>query len=352
MRVLQLTTDLRFAGAERVIVNLARGLRVRGIDCAVAGLFKGGRPVGRTAQVLRREGFPVYCAGIERKWMAWRLAGLRRFVLDWQPDLLHCHMFHGNAAGALLRNWSLRCPLLWTHHGREGGALRRSFYRLAGPLPDCQVYVSRAMRSYYRGVAGRARREGVIQDGIDLKPYRSVQPRSGPVFGALGRLIPEKGFDVLIRAFARLAGENETVELRIAGDGPQGHALRKLIGRYGLEGRAELVGFVEDVPGFLGGISVFVMPSRREGFGLALVEALAAGLPCVASRVDSLAEVGGDAVTWVPPEDAGALYRAMKRQVDSPVREGQVRARRERALRFSRRRMTDAYLRLYRCLLE
>jgi len=346
LRVLQLTTDLRLAGAERVVIALARGLRARGVECAVAGLFEGGEERGRARAVLEEEGFPVYCAGMERKRRLHRLAGLRRFAAGWRPDLTHCHMFHGNAAGALLRLSGVPAALVWTHHTIERRPLpwRRAFCRLFGRLADCRVSVSDAVLRHQRG----ARRQEVVHDGLELAPFLAVQSRPGSVFGAVGRLIPGKGFDVLVRAFAGLARQD--ARLRIAGEGPERVALTALAQREGVADRVELAGFVEDVPAFLSGVNVFVNPTRGEGFGLALLEAMAAGLPCIASRVDSLPEVGGDCVTWVPAGDAGALGAAMAAALRTPRPAQKIAAQRARAARFSAEAMVERYLVLYRSL--
>ncbi len=177
MRVLQLTTDLRLAGAERVVIALARGLRARGIECAVAGLFEGGEERGRARAILEDEGFSVYCAGMERKHRLHRLVGLRRFVRDWRPDVIHCHMFHGNAAGALLRLTGVPGALVWTHHTIERRRLpwRRAFDRVFGRLADCRVSVSEAVQAHQRG----ARRKEVIHDGLELAPFLAVEPQAG-----------------------------------------------------------------------------------------------------------------------------------------------------------------------------
>ncbi len=352
LRVLQLTTDLRLAGAERVVITLARGLRERGVECAVAGIFEGGEERGRARAILESDGFDVYCAGLERKWRLWRLAGLRRFALDWRPNVLHCHMFHGNAAGVLLRATGLGAPIVWTHHVCERRRLpaRNAFYRLAGRVPEVNVHVSEAVQRFQRGIGGAGRQEAVIHNGIEQAAFRAVSAAGGRVFGALGMLTRQKGFDVLVRAFGRLAQQDPGAELRIGGSGPEEGRLRELVRSLGMEGRVSLVGFVDDVPAFLSGLGVFVNPSRWEGFGLTLLEAMAAGLPCIASRVDSLPEVGGDCVRWVPPEDEGALCAAMRDALSAPHTAEDVARQRGRAARFSAAAMVERYLALYRSL--
>lgn len=351
MRVMQLTTDLRFGGAERVVLELARGLKDRGAQCAVAGLTEGGESPARTRALLERCGVEVYSAGIERRQMVWRLAGLRRFVAAWRPDVLHCHLFHGNVAGALLRLAGLRRRLIWTYHSAPHRPHRNAFYRLLAGLPDCHVYVSQAVQGLRHAVAGRASRELVIYNGIEMAPFLAVEPQGGPVFGAMGRLDPGKGFDVLVRAFSRLCRADDEVALKIAGEGPERSALEDLIRQEGLAHRAALVGFVRNVPEFLSRVNTFVHPSHGEGFGLALLEAMAAGLPCIASRVGSLPEIGGDFVHWVRPGDVEQLCAQMRRLRRAPYSMDDVARQRSAVSRFSRQAMTEGYLRLYESLL-
>jgi glycosyltransferase involved in cell wall biosynthesis len=347
-----LTTDLAMGGAERTIINLAECLRERGVRCAVAGLFEGGRGEARCR--LEEEGFQTFCAGLETPRHAWRLWQLRRFVKGWRPDVLHAHLFHGHAAAALLRLTGLSAPAVWTHHAAppEAWPLRQAFYRFFSRAAAVQVYVSEAVRDYHHRTAGVGARESVIHNGIDLEPFLAIEPRPGPVFGAVGRLVPLcKGFDVLIRAFARLCRERADISLRIAGDGPDRGALEELARREGVADRVEFAGFVRDVPAFLAEVNVFVNPSRWEAFGITLVEGMAAGLPCIASHVYGLPEVGNGFVRWVTPGDVNDLHSAMREAAAAEEHPARAAAqRRHVAGRFGRERMAQDYLELYRSL--
>jgi glycosyltransferase involved in cell wall biosynthesis len=113
----------------------------------------------------------------------------------------------------------------------------------------------------------------------------------------------------------------------------------------------EFAGFLEDVPGFLAEVNTFVNPSRWEAFGNTLVEGLAAGLPCIASRIQGLPEIGADLVRWVPPGDVDALARAMEAALAEPPSPETVARQRERMMRlFSRERMARDYVAIYRSL--
>jgi glycosyltransferase involved in cell wall biosynthesis len=356
MRVLMLTTDLALGGVERTIINRAECLREAGVECLVAGLFAERTAPGRAGELLREGGFPVHCAGIERWTDAWRLLALRRLVCESRPDVLHAHLFHGHAAAALLRLSGVGVPTVWSYHAVAPARwpVRRAFYRLLAPLADAHVYVSEAVCDYQLRAGGRPPGGRVIHNGADLGPLLALEPRTGRVFGAVGRMVPlHKGFDVLIRAFARLCREDDEARLRIAGDGPERQSLEELARREGVAGRVHFAGFVTDVAAFLADVNVFVNPSRWEAFGNTLVEGMAAGLPCIASRVGGLVEIGQEFVCWVRPGDASDLYRAMREAAGArPAPERIAAQRAHLAARFSRERMTRDYLELYRSLLR
>jgi len=147
----------------------------------------------------------------------------------------------------------------------------------------------------------------------DTPPPRPVPADSRLIVGA-GRLVPEKGFDVLIRAFAQL--EDPTARLRILGEGPEHGRLSALIAELGLESRAELAGYVPDIRPHLDEARAFVLSSWFEGYGAVLVEALAAGRECVATTcspsVDELVRPM-DADAAVPAGDPAAMARALAR---------------------------------------
>jgi glycosyltransferase involved in cell wall biosynthesis len=138
----------------------------------------------------------------------------------------------------------------------------------------------------------------VIYNGVDLdkffKPVNQLNltNQNQPVWrlGAIGRLTKQKGFDVLIEALAALPKEINW-QCSIAGSGPQASHLNSLITKFGLSNQIKLVGLQTDVPKFLAGLDLLVVPSRWEGLGLVILEAGAAGVPVVASQVDGIVEI-------------------------------------------------------------
>ncbi len=162
----------------------------------------------------------------------------------------------------------------------------------------------------------------VVPNGVDV-PAAPVAPaprkRGGADIGALGRLTEQKGFDVLLEAVGKVVAAGHELDVVVGGSGRRERDL--LAQAQGLPVR--FAGFVSDVPAFLRRLDVFCLPSRREAMPLALLEAMAHGLPCVATDVGAVRSSVGDAALVVPPEDVDALADAL---VDL-VTDGAARAR-------------------------
>ncbi|WP_369135645.1 glycosyltransferase family 4 protein [Modestobacter sp. I12A-02662] len=176
-----------------------------------------------------------------------------------------------------------------------------------------------------------ADRVQVVPNGVDLPAVASGPAgRVPPRVGALGRLTAQKGIDVLLRAVARLVAEGTPVEVVIGGSGRDERELRRAAAGLPVTFR----GFVEDVPGFLTGLDVFCLSSRREALPLVLLEAMAAGLPCVTTDVGGVAAAVGEDALVVPAEDDAALATALGSLLRDPVDAVDLGARaRRRAVR-------------------
>lgn len=344
MRIVQLITSYELWGAERVLLDLSRAVRSRGVDVRVAALREG---TAQLAEALHVEGIPIFHGARHRHapdtW--WRL---RRWVHAQRPDVVHAHLWLAHVMGTLIRPDG--AALVWSHHnlGTHLTGFRGWVNRSLWSRPDAHAFVSDVARGRYRRTLGlpddRAR---VIHNGIPLGAFEQVVPRRGPVIGSMARFIPRKGLDVLLDASARLARERSALRVRLVGDGPEREAIRERARSLGIADRVDILPWTDDVASFLGSLNLFVMPSRDEGFGMALVEALASGVPVVASELPALSEVGGDAVRWVPPGDPGALAEAIRTLPDHAWTGVAIRTRRERAGRFTLERMVDGYMALY-----
>jgi glycosyltransferase involved in cell wall biosynthesis len=175
-------------------------------------------------------------------------------------------------------------------------------------------------------------------------------PADKRVLVAVGRLTPQKGFDLLIDAFARIVGEFPDWRLIIWGEGPDRAALERQIARLGLAGAVQLPGTSASREAWVESAGVFVLSSRYEGFPNATAEAMGAGLPVIAFDCDygprDMID-DGETGLLVRPEDTEALAAAMRRMMDDfPLRESLGRAARQRAADFSPASVTRSWLKL------
>lgn len=196
-----------------------------------------------------------------------------------------------------------------------------------------------------------------ISNGIPLQELATIDrdPDSWKVphlrLGIAGRLNSEKGHEVLLKALAKLKGTFPYLSLKIAGDGPLRSSLQKQTEEMGLKDQVVFMGFQEDMKAFLSGIDIFVLSSHYEGFGLVLVEAMAAGLPVVATDVGGVSEVIVDGKTGivVPPGQEDELALGIEYFLRHPSlayrygQDGRVRAMEN----FSRQQMVARHLELY-----
>ncbi len=175
------------------------------------------------------------------------------------------------------------------------------------------------------------------------------------MFGYVGRLVPIKDLPTLVRAFARVVVTLPASILLIVGDGPLHQAIEQTIAACGLSQRVRLLGWREDLDRVYATLDVGVLSSRNEGTPVALIEAMAAGRPVVATRVGGVADVVADGETGlvVDPDDAEALGEAMTRLgVDPALRQRMgARAREAASTRFRDDRLVEDIDRLYRAAL-
>ncbi len=354
IRVVLMITELRPAGAERVVFELATRLDRTRFEPHVLALWSMGGVDGPFAQHLRGAGVPVHMLRVGSKVDLTRVPKLVKRLRKIAPHILHAHLFHANLVARLVAPLVRRPRVIATHHVVERRSLGPRFFldRFTARLDDETVAVSDAVARFAHDVCG-ANGVRVIPNGVDLAPFRDAKPASdlagrSKLVGALGRLDVQKGHDVLIRAWPQVVARHPDAALVIAGEGFLRPDLERLIARLGVERSVTLHGHRTDVPRFLSALDVFCMPSRWEGFGLALVEALACGKPAVVSDVDSLPEVLGDAGLLVPKDDSEALARAVSGLLDDPARRVALGSlARARAEAFSVEKMVAAYERLY-----
>jgi len=249
---------------------------------------------------------------------------------------------HTSKAGVLgrLASWFAGVPtVVHTPHGHvfygHFGQLRSRLFlhveRLLARMTSRLIGLTDAERQDHldRGV-GKRERFAVIPSGIDLDRFRTARatgkhvpdwfqcPSNALVVGSVGWLTDIKGHRFLVDAVAELKQERPAFHLVIVGHGDQRDALLAQAERAGIREAVHLIGAREDIEVCLAGMDCFVLPSLNEGMGRALIEAMAAGLPVIASRVGGIPALIQDGINGllVPPADTQALARALRRVSD------------------------------------
>jgi len=249
---------------------------------------------------------------------AWRLRGL---IAHTRPDVIHARNFGSWDVSVLARGLSWRpAPLVYSFHGlSEANPPRRRQWiaRLLARGTAAMFTVTSATRDALADdLHLPPARITVIPNGIRTPPQAARPGGRGPVLiGTVGNLTPIKGHELLLRAFAKFRHGAPAIDayLCLAGDGPLRSQLQALARPLGIAPRCQFVGRIHNVSDFLAELDLFVLPSRSEAHPNALLEAMAAGLPCVATSVGGVPEVldAGRCGRLVPAGDSDALARAM-----------------------------------------
>ncbi|WP_405912920.1 glycosyltransferase [Streptomyces sp. NBC_00963] len=341
MRVLHIITGLGVGGAEQQLRLLLRRLPV---ECDVVTLTNPG-PV---ADGLRADGVSVTHLGMGGNRDLTALPRLTRLIRRGRYDLVHTHLYRACVYGRIAARLAGVRTTIATEHslgeryieGRPLTPSTRALYLRTERLGSATVAVSSTVADRLRRWGVPARRIHVVPNGIDGARFRHDRqvraatralldiPAGDFVVGGVGRLVPGKRFDLLVRAVAALPG----VRLVLAGDGPEREPLRVLAGRLGAGDRVHFLGECDalpdgphtgpTVPAVLDAVDVFVSASEEESFGLAVVEALAAGLPVLHAACPALDDLPAEPVPGAVrvPGGAGAFEAALRHQLELGVR--------------------------------
>lgn len=348
-------------GAEIAVLNLGQAMVRRGHRCLVAVPAQ-----GWVSESAAARGLSWVCYLGDRKGGRWEaVRGLWRIVREFRADLIHAHMFDAAVYAALVAVLS-GTPMIATIHGHAD--LKGSRRTIATKFTILRLWARRVV--FVSGELERRVLEEIpvirpkamaIPNGIPIDGAGNWEPRHGAVsvgtftFGALGNIRPPKGYGVLLDAVAIACLEEPGIRLRIAGEPDRAGLYEQLLARRAklkLEDRVEFLGHVSDVRGFLDGLDGVVSSSLSEGLPLSLMEAMAHGLPVVATRCGGIPELIEHDVHGLlcEPGNAQELAAAMMRMVRDPISAHRLgKAARERAqTRFSLDAMCDSYERLYR----
>lgn len=310
-------------GTEQVVLTLLNGVDA---NAWRSSLVVVGRGEGLTHDAACRG--QIECLGFSGSYKeiskaVAAVARLRRLIVAQQPDIVHSHLWPAARLASVALRGLPAAHLVHIHDTRpwlSGSSwrhvLQRVITRRAVLSSDAQyVAVSKAAKDYtVRHLSVDASRVHVVPNGVDLKRFRkgTEPPNYRATFrvGTAGRLSPEKGQRYLLLAAAELGRRGIQCEVWLAGEGSSRAALEELTNALGIGDRVLFAGRVEDMPGFLRQLDVFVLPSLSgEGMPLTILEAMACGICTIASDVGGVSEIiaDGDNGFLVMPADVSAL---------------------------------------------
>jgi glycogen(starch) synthase len=284
-----------------------------------------------------------------------------RIVRSHRADVINLHFVDSGGFYALCLKGLLRIPLVVTLHGedlqlfpKQAAAYRwilSRALRQAAFVTGCSSNLLEEASQNHPEIIGKS---VPILNGIELSELagHEAYASDGPYLFAVGRLVYKKGFDVLIEAFRLVLQSFPHLMLVLAGDGPERSNLESKIQALGLNDRIKLLGQVEraQVGGLFSGCQFFVLPSRREPFGIVNLEAMAFGKAIVATRVGGVPEIltEGENALLVPPDDAAAMATAMTTLLQNTgLRTAMETANQRKVLDFTWDKVCQQYLSVY-----
>jgi glycosyltransferase involved in cell wall biosynthesis len=353
MRILQVCSVTTFGGGERHLADLSHALSDLGHEVYAASVP--GSPLWTELSFLAE----TRMLALSRRNYVKNLSSLAAFIRAHKIEIVHAHAARDYHLAALVVRLASRSRLVLTRHALFPlRRINRPLLRGASRV----IAVSQA-------VAENLRRSGVIEsakitvvhNGIDTDRFNPAgDAKSAILIGTVGHLAPIKGFDIFVRAAALITAQRRDVRFVIIGEdkSPQldhRKSLERLVAELGLNEIVDMPGWHDDMPAVLASLTLFVSAARCEPFGLAIVEAMAAGLPIVATSSEGALEIIEDGRTGklVHSSDPEALAQAINQLLDDPDERSRLGQAAQLAARerYSLARMAKDTERVYRQVL-
>jgi glycosyltransferase involved in cell wall biosynthesis len=363
MKILQVISSSGMYGAESVILNLARGLRAVGHPCVLGAFANSRDPNLQLHERAIEEGIPSYPLPCKGRFDPTAIRRIRDLARETGADIIHTHGYKADIYTRLAM-LDYGAPLVSTCHNWLDEDWLTYLY---GVVDRCVlrsfpwvVAVSEEVRQRLLESGVPQEQIRIIPNGIDLRPF-TLERRTDPVdwsqdrpavVGIVARLSAEKGVDLFLRAAAQVADTISYARFVVVGDGPDREELEALIDQLKLRPFVSMLGHRNDMPAQYASFDLLVSTSRKEGLPIAILEAMASGLPLVATAVGDVVNVvrNGETGILLPSGDPGALASAiveLLRDREKCRRLGSV-ARQLVESHYSAERMSNDYLETYK----
>lgn len=373
--VLHILYRFDVGGLENGVVNLINHMPEGAYRHAVLAMTE----VTDFKQRLRRADVPTLALHKPPGHGVWQYPRLYKLFRQWRPAIVHTRNLA--ALEAVVPAWAARVPVrVHSEHGREGGDLAQAgaatrydrVRQLYKPFVSHYIALSADLQRHLKNVVGvNDGRLSQIYNGVDSEKFTPGPTTRAAILGCpfspgvhwlagtVGRMQPVKDHANLARAFVRALALQpalrERLRLVMVGDGPLRPDVMSILQSAGVDHLAWLPGERNDVPDIMRGLDAFVLPSKSEGISNVILEAMASGLPVLATDVGGNAELisAGRTGEIVPPSDPEALAQALVQLASQPERAAAMgrAARADAEARFSMRAMVGSYQGLYDRLL-
>ena len=358
-------TELEVGGAEQALVNLATGLNRERFSPVVYSLQ--GRPQkGRLVRRLEEAEIPVRFLDVRSYWQCFSaVSRLAEYFRQQQPRVVQSFLFHANVVATLAARRAKVPRMVTGIRVADPSRWRQRVERWFTSRADKVVCVSQGVADYCRERSGfPADKLVVISNGVDLLRFESVPPANLTELGVtagrrvilyVGRLDKQKGLDWLHqKVMPRVLRELPEHDLLLVGDGPQRGGLELLTVQQRLSSRVHFAGWQSNVASILAASDLLILASRWEGMPNVVLEAMAAGMPVVATQAEGVQELLGAEATeqLCPHEDATGFAERIVRLAQDPALAAELGARNRAraATEFSLTAMVSRYAALYESL--
>ena len=357
MKILHLDSGREWRGGQQQLLYLLDFLAANG--CETAAACRAESPLHVR---LQRAGIPCFPWLAQGEWPLKSMLRLNKIAAAYTPDIIHCH-----DARSIL-------PGLWTGHLLQRQTViahRRVDFPVSATAVflkyrrlDRTIAVSQMIKNLLVAAGLNENKISVVHDGIDCDrfmkkrdaaPMRAMLgiPPNAIHVGNAGSLVDHKGQIYLLAAAAALVPAFPQLYFSIAGEGPLRPGLQKKISELKLNAHFKLPGFISDMPSYFHSLDIYAHPSKTEGMGSAIIEAMACGIPVIAARSGGIPEIVGDHGRLVKAKDGDALAAGLKAMVSSPALLEELAARSlKRSGDFDFHSTNKALLAIYQRLLE
>ncbi len=318
MNIAQVIGDLRIGGAERLFVDLFNALHC---EKKIVVLLNSTQISENLADCLDA-GTKIYTIPVRKRSFVLDIFRLAKFLRAQKIDVVHTHMFWANLYGAIGSKMAGVPVTITSEHGRN--EWKSAWHKwleanVTSRLVDYRLCVSSDILEQRRdvdGVPGDKLR--VVPNGTRVASSVRQERKAEMVIGSVGRLVKAKDFPTLVKAVAFLVEQGHPCRLQIVGEGPERKTIESAIISEGVQDVVELVGSQLNVNEWLSRWSIFASSSIQEGQPIALLEAMALGLPCVATAVGGVPDTLEDGLEGLiaQPGDPRGIARALARLID------------------------------------